>query len=276
MEITINGIPADITLETEKTVGELLSGIESWLTGSGHCLSGLELDGETIGAEGVTGVFDRDLGHIRAIDIKTSARSLIMVEALCTARFFVEDFRDAPPEERSRLREAWTVSPVRGFLMENIPDLYGQVDKTLAGEGLSPHDTGILIGERLREIENPGGELANMEPLVINIVQRLEDLPLDIQTGKDGRTAETVSLFSNIAEKLFRIYCLLKMQGYALDIVVEEIPAAVFIDEFSAALKELLAAYETKDVVLIGDLAEYELAPRLFKFYSAMRASASA
>jgi hypothetical protein len=274
MEITINGIPADITLEAEKTVGELLSGIESWLTGSGHCLSGLELDGETIGAGAVTGAFERDLARIRAIDIKTSARALIMAEALWAARSFVEDSGGASPEERSRIREAWEASPVRGFLRENIPDVYGRADKTLAGEG-SPQDTGLLIGERLREIENPLGELDASESLVLNIVQRLEDLPLDIQTGKDGRAAETVSLFSQIAEKLFRVFALLKIQGCAPDVMAEDMPVAVFIDEFSAALKELLAAYETRDAVLIGDLAEYELAPRLFKFYSTMRTSAS-
>jgi hypothetical protein len=36
-----------------------------------------------------------------------------------------------------------------------------------------------------------------------------------------------------------------------------------YIDEFSTALKELASAYENNDTVLVGDLAEYELSPRL-------------
>ena len=35
-------------------------------------------------------------------------------------------------------------------------------------------------------------------------------------------------------------------------------------------LKELVEAYEIQDAVLVGDLAEYELSPRLLKLYSAL------
>jgi hypothetical protein len=42
------------------------------------------------------------------------------------------------------------------------------------------------------------------------------------------------------------------------------------MEEFGAALKELLAAYEVRDAVLVGDLAEYELAPRLRGLYAAI------
>jgi hypothetical protein len=35
-------------------------------------------------------------------------------------------------------------------------------------------------------------------------------------------------------------------------------------------MKELIAAYENKDTVLVGDLAEYELSPRLLKLCSVL------
>ena len=35
-------------------------------------------------------------------------------------------------------------------------------------------------------------------------------------------------------------------------------------------LKELTGAFENKDAVLIGDLAEYEILPRMRSFFSAM------
>jgi hypothetical protein len=109
--------------------------------------------------------------------------------------------------------------------------------------------------------------------LVENTAVRLEDLPLEIQTGKDSRAAETIQLFSNIAEKIFRLASLLKLEGIIADI--DTIDTATYqscIDEFSAALQELIAAYEVKDAVLVGDLAEYELAPRLRTFYAALKA----
>ncbi|MDR1057937.1 MAG: hypothetical protein LBL43_00160, partial [Treponema sp.] len=44
-----------------------------------------------------------------------------------------------------------------------------------------------------------------------------------------------------------------------------------FVEDFGAALGELTAAYEGYDAVLLGDLAEYELAPRLVKLYGALK-----
>ena len=52
--------------------------------------------------------------------------------------------------------------------------------------------------------------------------------------------------------------------------VQPEITVSDYIGEFNAILKELLAAYETRDSVLVGDLAEYELAPRLRCLYAAL------
>jgi hypothetical protein len=43
------------------------------------------------------------------------------------------------------------------------------------------------------------------------------------------------------------------------------------MEEFNAALSELSAAYENRDTVLVGDISEYELAPRLSKFFSALK-----
>jgi hypothetical protein len=110
-----------------------------------------------------------------------------------------------------------------------------------------------------------------MEPLVAALAQRLRDLPLDIQTGKDSRAAETMGLFSALAEKLFRLFNLLKVEGLSPEnLIIGEMPVADYLSEFDSTLKDLIRAYEDRDTVLVGDLAEYELAPRLLQFYSAI------
>jgi hypothetical protein len=135
----------------------------------------------------------------------------------------------------------------------------------------------VLLEERLRELRSPLEELSGIAALVEGTAQRLEDLPLDIQTGKDSRAAETVQLFSTVTEKLLRLFSLLKLEGFIADtLVIDAKPFDAFIGDFSAALKELLAAYEARDAVLVGDLAEYELAPRLRTLYSALQAPAAA
>ncbi|MDR1248920.1 MAG: hypothetical protein LBK63_06420 [Treponema sp.] len=277
MKITIDGKAADIALEKEKNLGEILGGIGDWLEGSGYSLSGLRVNGEVLGAGAIDGAFDLPLDSIETLDIQTTSLPLLMAEALADIRQELGNYANASFEERRSVEQRWTESPAASFLAECLPDISGMAGRTFRGEDPAPTALVSLVDERLRELRAPLPELQGMEALVEGIAKRLEDLPLDIQTGKDGRAAETVQLFSSVTEKLFRIFSLLKLEGYLADtLTIDTMSFSAFIDNFSAALKELLAAYETQDAVLVGDLAEYELAPRLRSFYSAIKTPAAA
>ncbi|MDR1637946.1 MAG: hypothetical protein LBR93_11490, partial [Treponema sp.] len=67
MDITINGKAADITLEDEKTLGEVLAGLEAWIRESGHRLSGLEVDGEKADPLSLESFFNREVAGIGAV-----------------------------------------------------------------------------------------------------------------------------------------------------------------------------------------------------------------
>jgi hypothetical protein len=271
MDISINGKSADITLESEQTIGEVLSGIEQWLQSSELRLKGLDIDGEPVDRDAVDAAFTRDLQGIDSLDIKVCSRQELTLDALSFARGCLE----AGTGDREILASGWQESAAASYLAEEIPEIANAVTGALSGS-----HTGALalVEERIRELADGPGELCRMEAAVTGIISRLEELPLDIQTGKDGRAAETISLFSAIAEKFFRLFIILKSGAWnaALDgLMIDSIPVMEFLEEFGAALKEILAAYGTKDVVLVGDLAEYELAPRLRTFYSAIRTSAA-
>jgi hypothetical protein len=277
MDIRINGEPADITLESEKTLGELLCAIEDWLRPSGYALSGLRINGTAMGAASIPEAFNRDLRGIESLDIEASDWPELMLEALLFARDTLGAYRDASFEDKRRILEGWEESPAASFLSGNEPDLLQGIQKTLKGEALSPEQLQGIMEERIRELGDPLTELRSIEPLIEGTAKRLEDLPLDIQTGKDGRAAETVQLFSTITEKLFRLFSLLQFRGMLRETgLINDLPVPVFMEEFSAALKELLAAYELRDAVLVGDLAEYEMAPRLRVFYAAIGAPITA
>jgi hypothetical protein len=78
-------------------------------------------------------------------------------------------------------------------------------------------------------------------------------------------------MFTNAAEKLLRLIHILTIQGMSLEnVTIEGQPLAAFIEAFTALLKELLTAYENKDVVLVGDVSEYEISPGLLKLYAAI------
>ncbi|MDR0561114.1 MAG: hypothetical protein LBG73_00300 [Spirochaetaceae bacterium] len=271
MDISINGRPADIVLESEKTLGDLLSGIEEWLQGSENRISGIRIDGERIDALALTDAFNRELKTIRRIDITVSTWQDLALEALITIQDYLNVYETGSFEEQRHIRDGWEASVTARFLSEQIPDIFVLVHKTVSGEGISPRDMIRLIDERIRELIEPSAELAHISPLISEIAVRLEDIPLDIQTGKDGRVAETVQLFSHTVDKLFRIIRFLSLQGSVPDsLVIDALPLNGFIDAFADILKELLTAYEAQDAVLVGDLAEYELAPRLLKLYAAL------
>jgi hypothetical protein len=274
MQIFINGKPADITLEAEKNVGELLTGIEIWLEGTGNHISGIEIDGERTELEAIPQTFERDLANIQTIDIVISSFLEFASEALIIAKATLKKYENAAFDEKQLVRGSFETCAAARFLADHIPDLAKVMCNTLAGEGLSPIDTIRLIDERLREIEEPKQEIITCGALVSEITVRLEDLPLDMQTGKDKKAMETIRLFSHIAEKLFRLLAWLKYYGFEIAAIsIDSIPIKQFIEEFDAVLKELLGAYEAYDTVLVGDISEYEMAPRLLKLYSAMKES---
>jgi hypothetical protein len=277
MDISINGKPADIVPDTEKTLGEMLSGLEEWLAGEGRRISGLRVNGETLGSSALDAAFSLDLKSVTTLDISTSSWPELAVEALADAREVLRAWEGASFPDRAEIGKNWRESPAARFLSAEAADIFPLVERALRGEGPGPAEVSALVDERFREIGDPRGEFALAENLVTTVAGRLEELPLDIQTGKDGRAAETVQLFSHTAEKIFRLLYFLKTEGLPLDsLVVGEQRIHDFIGEFSSALKELLAAYEVKDAVLVGDLAEYELAPRLCKLYGAVKDSAAA
>jgi hypothetical protein len=272
MEISINGSPADITLETEKTIGDILSGMDKWLEGTGGRLSGLLIDGQKTDPPGLDEAFSLSLNGIDRLDILVSSWRELAAEALFTLKEICEAWGTLPFDRREETRKKWEAGPAAAFLFSEIPDIYDFAGRSLAGEGLSPDDLSLLVTERLLELEDPQEEINRTENLVSAIAGRLEDLPLDIQTGKDGRAAETMQLFSRTAEKLFRLLFILKSSGLFLEaLVIDNRNMKDFIAEFNSALKELNAAYENRDAVLIGDLAEYELAPRLTSFFQALK-----
>jgi hypothetical protein len=272
MNITIDGKQADITIEDERTVGEVLAGLESWLKGSGYRISGLELDGKTAGPDSLDLFFNRELGAVKTMNIRTSSWAEHAAQSLAALRGFLGGLEESAFQERGGLAREWEAGPEARFIGAEFPDLHLMAEKTFAGEGLSPGELGRLVEERLRELGAPREEFEALESGVEAMALRLRDLPLDIQTGKDSRASETLRLFSALAEKIFRLFNLLRIGGFFPEnLTVDGSPVREFIGEFGSALKELVQAYEGRDTVLVGDLAEYELAPRLLRFYASLK-----
>jgi hypothetical protein len=137
-----------------------------------------------------------------------------------------------------------------------------------------------------------------MKEKIYDITARLEVLSLNMQMGKDREATETVYEFSKVTEKLFRIIHLLPAAaGGAGDVssftgdvssltgessltgdvssltgdVSSLTGDLVFFEEFAGVLKEFFHVYQARDSVLAGDLAEYEVSPRLLELYDRLK-----
>jgi hypothetical protein len=272
MNIYINEKPADISLDTEKNIGEVISGIEQWLSSSGSRIRKISLDNKDIPVEALGDTFGISVNDIRKLDVFVDPWREFAAEALENLYEACKLYDKAAFDERKKTFAEWEESPSARFLLSDIPDIYYLAKRTLSGEGISTGDFAALIEERLRELANPVEELDKSTAGIELITGRLEELPLDMQTGKDQRAAETIQLFSKMGEKLFRIFFIFKSEGLSPeDFTIDGLSAKIFVEDFISTLKELSSAYETKDTVLVGDIAEYELAPRLMKLFSAMK-----
>ena len=272
MTISINNQPVDITLDTEKTLGDVLSGLEQWVSQGGNRIRKVSVNGKDVPEDALTAAFNIKVEDIENLDIVVSSYRELAAEALNYLHETCTLYGNAAFEERVNINAQWEKSAAACFLASDIPDVYDLATRSFSGEGLLVSNLAILVEERFREITDPCGEVNNSEALVKDITQRMEEFSLDIQTGKDKRAAETMQLFSQMGEKLFRIFFIHKSDGLSLDtFIIDKLPVHTFMGEFNTALKELSLAYENRDTVLAGDMAEYELAPRLLKFFEALK-----
>jgi len=101
----------------------------------------------------------------------------------------------------------------------------------------------------------------------------LRDIPVQLQTGKDLAVMETINGFSGDLQSLYKVLPLIPITGLSPEgPEIDGVSLAAFPSELTPLLSELLGALKAKDTVLVGDLSEYELAPRIERLSAALAA----
>lgn len=97
-----------------------------------------------------------------------------------------------------------------------------------------------------------------------NCVEPLLEVPVQLQTGKELMVMETINRFSVQLQNLYRLLPLLPLTGFAPgEPRVASRPLAEIPGVLSPVLEELLEALKCRDTIMVGDLSEYELAPKI-------------
>ncbi len=221
MVIRINGQPIDFTLEEEKTLGEVVRGLQSWVEERRLVVTSLAI-GPAGGPAGGEELLGRpDAASWQAIPIQE-------VDCLSLAVAPAGGEPAAPsPTKAAAGGEPAPSSPA------DLEDLHRAMQSAVAA------------------LEGTGAEL--------------EEVSLLLQTGRDRPAMEAVIRFSDRFQELLGLLLRLQQAG-RLDPSAASIEGRT-LESFAAglneALRELLQAFQNRDSVLIGDLLEYEVAPRL-------------
>ena len=88
-----------------------------------------------------------------------------------------------------------------------------------------------------------------------------EQIPVYMQTGKDIQALNLLENFSEKLNELYRSLLLSDVTGLPIDMQIEGKSLHEYQKEITALLRDIVSSIEEKDIIQVGDLAEYELAP---------------
>lgn len=92
----------------------------------------------------------------------------------------------------------------------------------------------------------------------------LQEISAMLQSGKDKEAYDTIGKFADQIDSFCHSVTLSALfpEVYA-KLTVDGQDMSKFFEEFAPLLKDFEEAFQNKDTVTIGDLAEYEISPRL-------------
>lgn len=298
MEIKVNGESLSLESGTGSSLGEILAEADEILETAGAIIVGIKIDGKEVDADGFSAIKDRKGSEIGRVDIIAEALSVIKIKALTTLLELLSLSSESAGRERcddwpalasglKELSEAFSglfsadeLSFVQGFA-----DLVGKAETMAACSGgtnavgkelrdeirQQAEGLGLLFKERLVEIERPVDEMRKAAGLYAGQAGELTELPVLLQTGKDERAMKAIVFFIEIFNKVIRLIPELEQRGLdTKGLKIGEENLSEFYASFNDILRKLSSAFEDKDSVLIGDLAEYEVAPRMEGFFKAI------
>lgn len=104
------------------------------------------------------------------------------------------------------------------------------------------------------------------------VIEELKNVPVEMQSGKDASAKQSIIKLSDVMNAFCNTVTWSSLFPEAFgNIKVGELSLSDFLSDFSPVLKDFSDALENSDSVLIGDLAEYEICPRLEDLASALR-----
>lgn len=285
MEIQINDQNLDFTIESEETLGDVVRDLESWLDGTDLVLYSVRHEDREL----LSLPYDEwattphsEVGTLNVVVKHTRELTLLNLQTILEYLDMLE--RGVTAGDGRRLAQL-----LQGFssLEESLQKHFQSSDSALQGllslfrgtqaeQVLSwPEQTrrqalGLIrlaaerVSFRLQELQDPRAALKTLAEAMKVCIEEISEISILLQTGKDRQAMDTMVRFSELSQSLVRLVASVfpARNDEKLESNVGGMSLRDFYQELNSILSELLQAFEAKDSVLIGDLMEYEIAPR--------------
>jgi hypothetical protein len=273
MNVLVNNEKIDVTLEDEHTIGDVVRELAGWLGSQGMELRAVTLDEEAVTLAEADTWRDATVNSVETIRLDATlhpARDhhtlMVLVELITLLdRNLEQGTKESVAEALKEYQYARpTLARVLGVSTEAdtpvlavIDRLAAQAEPDTAAHEHDSEDTqsaqtatrAILfeLRERPAEVENPAKQTAASAEALRTQMATLNDIAVMLQQGRDSEAMKHLLTFTELFEKLIRLGAWTSSDGA----------------ELNTYFGELIQAFEAQDTVLIGDLVEYEILPRV-------------
>jgi len=277
VEIQINNQNLDFTIEQEETLGQVVKDIEAWLEGTDLVLYSVKHEDRDLlstpyeqwemtphSEVGTLEVTVKHTGELTVLNLQTILEYLEILKGGITASNGerLEELLAGFSALIESLQKHFSASQP---LLQALFSLFdnSRAEQILAWSEEKREQALKLIDLvcsqvlfRLQELQDPKAALKTLSGALAVCIEEVSEISILLQTGKDRQAMDTIVRFSELSQNLVRLVASVFPENSNKDL------EAVY-QELNGVLSELLEAFEAKDTVLIGDLMEYEIAPRL-------------
>lgn len=254
-----------------------MDGLSRWLTSNGHTVNEVLLDGDPIGE--ISDWRVQDIAGVARLEIRASSIHQLEIDQLETIINYADLLRRVAREGTlqqlsSVLDELPHISQAIQRLVPDLEGLLAEAAAAAAESSFSEESRGRLskragevtqvLQQRQQELLEPEHELRGTVIALEQILPSFEEIPTQLQGGRERDALDMVVRFTELTRRLLRV---LPVASAARPELVEiEVDGRSFsesVNELNQLFLELEEAFSNNDMILIGDVMEYEMLPKL-------------
>ncbi len=283
MEILVNQEPLNYTLESEESLGEVIDGLARWLKDGQYAITSIDVDDQSLPIHDRTRWEDLEVGSVATLSVAAFPLSHVEQTTLAAIADYcvlleraideknanvISELVEELPYVRNRLEEffpALTTANSPDALLDDSAFRRGEIPHSDARARLKTQLSSIttIVESRLREFQHPVRELALTLGRLVACSEPLVEVPIQLQTGNESSAMSTIVRFTELLSRVIRLLTLVNNDDQKLAGGLDTDRLGAFALDLTPFLQQLQEAFELQDGVLIGDLLEYEIAPRL-------------